>query len=142
MRGSSVATPSPLAAEMAMTRLWPAAAASSFRSSSFFAATSGLSSLLRTTTCGLSASSAEKSWSSVFTDPQVAHRVGRRAVDDVRDEPAALNVAEEGAAEADALVGALEEPRDVGEDHAVARRARLLARVPDAEVGRDGGERA
>ena len=72
---------------------------------------------------------------------QVAHRVGRRAVDDVRDEPAALNVAEEGAAEADALVGALEEPRDVGEDHAVARRARLLARVPDAEVGRDGGER-
>ena len=60
-------SPSPLAAEMAMTRLWPAAAASSRRSSSFFAATSGLSSLLRTTTCGLSASSAEKSWSSVFT---------------------------------------------------------------------------
>ena len=56
------------------------------------------------------------------------------AVEDVHEHARALDVAQKLEAEADALAGALEQARDVGEDHA------LEIALDDAEVGNDGSE--
>ena len=52
----------------------------------------------------------------------LVHRLARGAVDDADDDPRALDVAEELVAEAAALVGALDQAGDVGDDRRPLRR--------------------